>query len=108
MAWGLLVVLVGCAVGGDAPPSPGSPAALAVDALPALVTASEAAARHAAEAEGVAARLRAGELTEAEAVVELERLTAAAEAETARARAALDAVKAPLRQPDGAAGLTRP
>ena len=99
---------MGCAVGTNEPPRPGSPAAQAVLALPAVIAASEAAARHAAEAEGVAARLRAGELTQAEAQAELERLTAAAEAETARAREALDAVKAPLRRPDGAAGPTGP
>ena len=104
----LIVGLAGCAVGTNAPPSPGSPAAQAVEALPAVITASEAAARNAAEAEGVAARLRAGELTQAEAQAELERLTAAAEAETARARAALDDVKRPLRQPDEAARPTRP
>jgi hypothetical protein len=100
--------LMGCAVGVDAPPSPGSPAAEAVEALPELIHRSEAAARHAADAEGVAARLRAGELTKAEALAELERLTAAAEAETARARSALEAVRAPLRRQDDAAGPTGP
>lgn len=102
------MALSGCAVGVDAPPRPGSPAAQAVEALPDVITASEAAARHAAEAEGVAARLRAGELTEAEALAELDRLTAAAAAETARARAALESVKAPLRGAEGAAIPARP
>ncbi|MCK6516223.1 hypothetical protein L6R46_14345 [Myxococcota bacterium] len=104
----LPLVMGGCAVGTNAPPSPGSPAAEAVEALPELIAASEATARAAAEAEGVAARLRAGELSEAEAQAELERLTAEAEAETARARAALEAVKAPLRRGDGAAIPVRP
>ena len=58
LVWG------GCAVGTNAPPSPGSPAAEAVEALPELIAASEATARAAAEAEGVAARLRAGELSD--------------------------------------------
>ncbi|MCK6520707.1 hypothetical protein L6R49_04620, partial [Myxococcota bacterium] len=57
-----------------------------------------------AEAEGVAARLRAGELTEAEAQAELTRLTAAAEADLSRAKAALEAAKAPLRRSEHAAG----
>jgi hypothetical protein len=98
----------GCAVGVEAPPQPGSPAAQAVAGLPAVIAASEAAARHAADAEGVAARLRAGELTEAEAQAELERLTAAAEVELGRAREALEAAKAPLRTAGPAVGATRP
>ena len=108
LLWLLLFGLGGCAVGVNEPPSPGSPAAQAVEALPELIDRSEAAARHAADAEGVAARLRAGELNEAEALAELERLTAAAEAETARARSALEAVRAPLRRQDDAAGPTGP
>lgn len=100
----LALGLGGCAVGVDAPPRPGTPAAEAAAALSEVISASEAAAQRAAEAEGVAARLRAGELTEAEAQAELTRLTAAAEADLSRAKAALEAAKAPLRRSEHAAG----